>query len=616
MRFEEFGALVARYEAEAALDPAGYPGRVQRLVWLGRLYIVCVPIVLLLALALSVVVGTVHVMGMLCVMASVGYAIRSAFRAMAGSGGAHEPQRVLTREEAPGLFEVLDGLGGRVDSVELVPQFNAAMVYIPRLGLLGWPRHHLVLGMSLLLSLSEEEARAVIAHELGHMTGAHGERTSGLYAQRTMWANLRDDEEQDELSRALFKPLWTWILPRFNAMSFVLARMQEYEADAFAAAATSEEIAAAALVRVHVDDNLLDREFWDVLFKSQREREEPPRDVYTQIARRFEQPRDPEVMRALLEEALAAQTSVADTHPCLRERLEALGAAGLGGLNAAVRSAAQAWFADLPGQLARLDASFFEEMSAQWAEGRQTLLARERMLGALERGEEDEELEGASELMRSRLHAALLWRRGERPEEAMRLLREHVERFPEDARGHLNLGYAMLEGGDEEGIERLRDGVRRDVRFGGEIGAVIMQHYLGRQALAEADVWRDKLERWERDMAMMRGQWGRIGPEVEFEPAGLGAEVSATLIEAFARFPKVRRVWLVRKVDPPYFPDEPIFLLAFTAGLYSLEGDAALTAQIAETISFSAGLHIRDVTPWSQRELRLKLEAVEGGRLF
>jgi hypothetical protein len=619
MKFEEFGALVARYGAQAQGDPQRYPARVAWMAWFGIAYIMGAIVLLVVMCLGSFVLLTASVQAFLVCFGLSLYALWSIAGVLLWRGGRGEPERLLTRAEAPGLFKTLDELGGRVDSVELVPQFNAGMAYIPRLGFLGWPRHHLVVGMSLLLSLSEAEARAVIAHELGHMMGGHTKRARWLYGQRDIWRRFREEaNSQDIFGGIILRPFWEWLLPRFDAMSFVLARMQEYEADAFAAQMTSEQVAAASLVRVHVDDAWLDEVFWDKLHAHQHELEEAPRDVFTQIAARFKEARDTERMRALYAEAMEVRTGLVDTHPCLRERLEALGADGMAGLEPTGVCAAQAWFASLDAELGRLDAECFEAMAAGWDAMRRERSERARMFEVLEAGddgEEDEALKGKSELVRSRMHAALAWERDRGSEAALARFEAHIARFPEDAHGHINLGLALLARGDEAGAERLRDGVRRDTRLGGEVGEAMIRFYLDREELAKADVWREKLERWERDMNMMRGEWSWIAPEMTFRAAELDPGVIAELLAGLARVRRIKRAWLVQKVDPAYFPDEPVFLLLIATGVFGVELHDELVGKVHAALDFPHWLEIRDVTV-GKRDLRRVVERIEGSRLL
>ncbi|HYN93765.1 MAG TPA: M48 family metallopeptidase [Pilimelia sp.] len=81
-------------------------------------------------------------------------------------------------DQAPALWGVVHQLAGEVgtrvpDEIRLVPEINAAVQENARLlGLVGG-RRRLYIGLPLLLTLSVDQLRAVLAHELGHYSGLH-----------------------------------------------------------------------------------------------------------------------------------------------------------------------------------------------------------------------------------------------------------------------------------------------------------------------------------------------------------------------------------------------------------------------------------------------------------
>src|SRR5205814_4685403 len=87
--------------------------------------------------------------------------------------------RAVTRTEAPELFAVLDDLQTQLRSaafhqVFIDPRCNAGVVQVPRLGVFGWSRNYLLIGLPLLDGLSPDEMRAVLAHEFAHLSREHG----------------------------------------------------------------------------------------------------------------------------------------------------------------------------------------------------------------------------------------------------------------------------------------------------------------------------------------------------------------------------------------------------------------------------------------------------------
>jgi Zn-dependent protease with chaperone function len=101
----------------------------------------------------------------------------------------------VTEKEAPRLFELIEKVrrktgAPRPDRVLIDGELNAAVWQQPRLGLLGWHRNHLVLGLPLMMGLSTRQLGAVLAHEFGHLRGAHGKLGQWIYRTRRSWYML------------------------------------------------------------------------------------------------------------------------------------------------------------------------------------------------------------------------------------------------------------------------------------------------------------------------------------------------------------------------------------------------------------------------------------------
>ena len=160
----------------------------------------------------------------------------------------------LRREDAPELWAEIERLRVAVGAPSLhgiliTGDVNAAMVQTPRLGVLGLTRNQLVLGLPLLRSLAEDEARAVIAHEFGHLAGGHGRLKAWMWRMRLAWLRIQQQSVQGEGAPRLLRWFLAWYGPRFAAASFVLARSHERSADRSAIDVAGAEACARALTR-------------------------------------------------------------------------------------------------------------------------------------------------------------------------------------------------------------------------------------------------------------------------------------------------------------------------------------------------------------------------------
>jgi hypothetical protein len=202
MTGEEWERLVERLDSLARAEPARYRRRVGLLAGLGYAYVVVV-LALLIAAAAGVVwlaiIGTVAILKFLI---PLGAFVLLILRALWVRVPPPEGIR-LTRKDAEPLWRALDELreaveGPKVHTLLLDGQLNAGIVQIPRLGPLGWQRNYLVVGLPLMQALDGDEFRAVVAHELGHLSKSHGRFASWIYRLRSTWTRLLMTLEEDE----------------------------------------------------------------------------------------------------------------------------------------------------------------------------------------------------------------------------------------------------------------------------------------------------------------------------------------------------------------------------------------------------------------------------------
>lgn len=240
--------------------------------------------------------------------------------------------RVINQDEAPQLFRMLADLkkrfgGPPIHQVLITPEFNAAISQVPRFGLFGGHRNYLILGLPFLFGMSPREMGAVVAHEYGHLTGGHGKLGAWIYRQRRTFGALHrhvDERREDDALNGFLAELLDRFGPYYNAYTFVLSRQQEYEADAVAAKYTGAEHIASGLIRSQLLGTWLAREFWPKLYEQSASRPTPAYLPYSGMRKILSMTHDDWATEKALQSAWKMDSDVHDTHPCLRERVDAL----------------------------------------------------------------------------------------------------------------------------------------------------------------------------------------------------------------------------------------------------------------------------------------------------
>ena len=239
-----------------------------------------------------------------------------------------EPKGIaVTRNEVPELFAVIKDLSKklhtRVDCVLLDDQYNAAVLQIPRLGFLGFHKNILMIGLPLMLTLRPDEFKAVLAHELGHLSGNHSRSSAWIYKLRGRWGTLLNTiGKAGSLFFALFLIFFSWFSPRFNAYSLALARAHELEADANAAKICGANSFTQSMLSLPVYGQFLGKTFWPGVRELLKSRAQPPEDIFVRLKNEVAKyAPDQELIKQTLAEAMSEKSSGADTHPPLKVRL-------------------------------------------------------------------------------------------------------------------------------------------------------------------------------------------------------------------------------------------------------------------------------------------------------
>ena len=339
MTHEEFDKLVLKVEGETGKDTRTLRRRLLLLVCIGYAGLLAGVFVVLAIAALFIVPSffiaapnSFILLGIGCFVALIGMAavLRVLLVQLPPPTG-----RVVTAKEAPALFRLLEELqqnlrAPKFDTVMVTPVCNAAVAQRPRLGVFGWSRNYLLLGLPLLDGLTADEMKSVLAHEFAHLSGQHGRFDQWIYRLRRSWDEVFQKMSQPrfegEISlRPLIAKFIQWFWPRFNAHAFVLSRANEYYADSVAAQQTTPLSLGSALVHLVIYNRHLADKFWPECWQLAAQEPKPAAGLFLRIRQTLHDGYESEHTETWIKDALKVVTTNADTHPCLKDRLQALG---------------------------------------------------------------------------------------------------------------------------------------------------------------------------------------------------------------------------------------------------------------------------------------------------
>jgi Zn-dependent protease with chaperone function len=260
---------------------------------------------------------------------------------------------ILGEAEQPELWrevrELAQAAATRVpDEIRLSTGANAAVAEeTTMLGLVGGTRR-MFLGAPLLIGLTRDQLRAVLAHELGHYSGRHTALGPLTYRGKEAIGRVLNDLEDSfvRIPLELYARLYL-------AISQTVNRRQEFEADRLSAELVGPAVAAEALQQAEALTPAW-QFFLDEYVAPGERADCRPRDLFDGFRHFID---DPERQRQLAQVRANLEDpprSIYDSHPPTEERLAAWRALDAGGGEADTSDPAVTLLSDPQSDLARL----------------------------------------------------------------------------------------------------------------------------------------------------------------------------------------------------------------------------------------------------------------------
>jgi Zn-dependent protease with chaperone function len=615
-----FADLVQELERDAAAEPNEYKFRVLAFALMGYGYLLGTLVLIVLVSLLLVLKLKILSIKLVIPLLVVIVAVLRALWVRTSP-----PQGIpLSQSEAPALLELVRSVQVQlkcppIHTILATSDFNAAIVAVPQLGILGWHRNYLIVGLPLMQAMSADEWQAVLAHELGHLSGRHGWFGSWIYRLRATWGQLLPALEAHDsaVGRWLFHEFLGWYTPRFNAYTFVLARSHEYEADAAAVEVVGTAIAQRALLRVEIGARI-SQEFWMALRTQVSEQPEPPTDLFWQF-RSALRTADPGMATTWLAESWARPTGYGDTHPALADRLKALGWKSETDAPPTVPpplrepSAACTYLASFESKLeSEYQERWARTVRDEWVASHSELVEARKVLTEL-----DARLEGSLTIDEEWERIVRCMRLGQQ-DRASRLSESLLQREPDHAAAHFRLGSILLERGDHNGVLHIEKAMELapDAIIPGCKLLIVFHDLLGNVEAVESYRARG-LER-ERLEEEARKERSGMTSKVKLEPHGWSSHEIADLKGQLQGIPILGEAYLARRVVT-VLPEIPCYVLFIRSRLEPWQRQDSETSrelsQAVQQVAFSTACDLY-VLAGPLKPLRRRLAGMPGARLI
>jgi len=579
MTQKSFEELVIRLESYARRQPAAYKLEVACLAIVGYGYFVGMVALVLVAFGLAPFAVFGHASAVLVQTAIVILAI--AWTLLWWSRiEFHPPEGYsLLRHEAPQLFGMIDGLtktlkAPGVHYILITDEFNASIAQVPRYGLFGGAVNYLVVGLPLMQALSPDQFRAVLAHEIAHLSGNHGRFSTWVYRIRQTWLTIMDN--LDEPARGggfVFAWFLRWYAPYFSAYSFVLARSNEYVADGSAAQVVGARSLADALIATRIKASYVENHFWPNIFNKAVAEPNPPPAPHASMFHALPLAPFGHDAERWFEEALVERTTFADTHPSLASRLAALGFRGtqlspdanvppappLPMPSPVATTAADQYLGRMVAHFTRhFDADWHEQVAETWQERHVEAQEAQQALGRLKQ-----------KSVRSGLTLEETWTlfqlmadyRGDST--GTPLLEQMLERDPDEPRANYALGQILLKTDNPRGVTLLERAM--DQEPDSTIPACDLIYYFLKRTgkFSEAVEYRRRSDEYRDLLIDARKERSTITAKDKLVHHGLAPEFVQPLRTQIAQYPQIAEAYLVRK-QCRHLPHKPLYILGIT----------------------------------------------------
>ena len=235
------------------------------------------------------------------------------------------PGPQLTEKDQPELFRQLQSLAQSTDQampaeVYALPEMNAWVAN--RGGIMGLGSRRIMgIGIPLMQVLSTQQLRGVLAHEFGHYYGGDTKLGPWLFVTRS--AIIRTVVNLASSGSSILYLPFEWYLKLFLRLTQKVSRQQEFTADALAAKIVGPQAIGEALKVVHSKAMAFDG-YWQSEYSPALEcGYRPP------MAKGFREYSDAPKIKEAVSEALKqamenSKSDVYDSHPALKERLDAI----------------------------------------------------------------------------------------------------------------------------------------------------------------------------------------------------------------------------------------------------------------------------------------------------
>jgi Zn-dependent protease with chaperone function len=630
---------MAAAEELAKTSPALYQLKIVSWAVLGYSFMIVMPIILfslilvLIFFAVKFHLGVYAIkplgLAVIAMLAAIGCYFKALFVPFPETEGIE-----IKAADYPDLFrqvrELASQVGVKIDRIYLDYQINAAVVERPRYGLLGFYENHLILGLPLMMILTPDEFRSVIAHEFGHLAGEHSRKTGWIYKMIGRWQSiLQALSASDSLLLSINLRFFSWFYPYFQALASIVTRQHEREADRLAVSIAGADSHARSFLQIIVRSDRLSNYDTRELLRQYPYEGPVPNDFYRRLQEHMRAPiRDKIAAIDSVEADLLSIPSPYDSHPPHAERiaccqkvstldnlLPRLKAEKLidrfGLMDPVKETAIESFFGAQYEKLMEFCCQDFVKVNEEnWKERSKNFKQMEERNAELEKKRSEGQTLTAEEELEMVVNVHLL----KGVFEAAPLYEELHERYPDNLEVSYQLAvhnyYEMHD--KDRGRQLLEVVARGGKQFRSEACALLMSHFNKANDHAKYQEFEKLYNKYAEEDYFYQAERNQVSGADKFKAHSASSEEVEKIRAAVALQPSVKAAYLIEK-ELKISPEDRLFVLVVRLKVdpEGFGGDSNLTVaqatfnSLCTAVPFPAGGYIYIISSGSDALLKV-----------
>lgn len=538
----------------------------------------------------------------------------------------------LKKKDYPKLYEMVQEIADhikapKVHQVQLVPDFNAAVTQRARLGLFGWHKNYLILGIQIVKTCSYDELRSILAHEMGHLAEGHSAKDAWIYRVQSVWYQLMQNLQRDEsLATVLFTRFFNWYVPLLDSYTFPYRREQEYNADLGSVELVGPDLAAKTFLSMDLKDRYLDKNYWSTVGNRFSTPEPPP--VYAGLSAALTGKIEKQDAESWLRDILNQKTNYEDSHPCTRDRVAAIlkikpeevpeyAHKHIQELCEIEAPAYDRIFPHKGNELcAMLDNEYKEVYKEYWKDRHDNYLSTKKALEEIIEKKESGEFT-KDDATNCAYNSLVVYGF----DKSKSHFKEAIDMNPEDAYLRQVYGQCLYDEKDPDCVNQLETAIKLDRARFYDCGQMLYGFYKSRNEEDKARHYEEELIDWMEEYYRSKIERQSVEKNDRFIEHGLDEKALESIIESMQSQPSVKSAWAVRKVVTA-FSEIPFVVFVVSLDKRSVTNDeiryqvlVEISNTIAETAKFDGDYIVYDQAQIT-KNLKQATEIIVGAQII